>query len=194
MRDAAVRIATGGVRSFDRGGALAASGHADLAEVARLLDHPYFRRRPPKSLDRDTFGAPLVAEIHARRPELEGADLVATMTEFVARTVGLGCVAGVPRGVRPVDLVVSGGGVHNGTLMRRIGELVDPLPVRSSAELGLDPDAKEAVLFAVLANEFVAGNPGNLPKVTGARHPVVLGQFVPATARQARPASPNRRA
>jgi anhydro-N-acetylmuramic acid kinase len=63
--------------------------------------------------------------------------------------------------------------------MRRLRELLAPTPVRSSAELGIDPDAKEAVAFAVLANESVAGRAGSLPRVTGARRGVVLGKFVP---------------
>ena len=62
--------------------------------------------------------------------------------------------------------------------MARLGELVAPLAVRSSADLGMDPDAKEAVAFAILANEALAGRAAGLPRVTGARHPAVLGKFV----------------
>ena len=76
-----------------------------------------------------------------------------------------------------LDVVVSGGGVHNPVLMGRLRALLAPLPVRSSAELGIDPDAREALAFAVLANETLAGNPGNLPRVTGARRPAVLGKI-----------------
>ena len=78
-----------------------------------------------------------------------------------------------------VDVIVSGGGVHNRALMSRLRRRLSPLPVRSSAELGLDPDAREAVAFAVLANETLHGGAGNLPRVTGARWPVVLGKLVP---------------
>jgi anhydro-N-acetylmuramic acid kinase len=175
--DFAASLATGGRLSFDRDGRLAAAGRADESEVRRLLRHPYFRRKPPKSLDRDTFGAEIVRDLIRRRPDLAGEDLVATMTEFVARSVVDSWRRHVPGGFD--DVVVSGGGVRNPALMRRIGELARPVPVRSSAEVGIDPDAKEAVAFAVLANETISGRPGNLPRVTGARRPVVLGKLIP---------------
>jgi anhydro-N-acetylmuramic acid kinase len=174
--DAAAAIATRGRAAFDAGGRLAAAGRADERAVRRLLRHPYFRRAPPKSLDRDTF-ARATAEDLSRR--LCGPDLVATATEFVARSVADAYARHLPRATRAAAVVVSGGGVRNPVLMRRIAELLAPVPVRSSAELGIDPDAKEAVAFAVLADLSIAGRPGNLPRVTGARHPVVLGKFVP---------------
>ena len=76
------------------------------------------------------------------------------------------------------ELYVSGGGVHNQTLMRHLGELVAPIPVASLAALGCDPDAKEAIAFAVLANEALFGRPGNVPAATGAFGPRILGKFV----------------
>jgi anhydro-N-acetylmuramic acid kinase len=175
--DAAVRIATKGRQGFDRDGRLARAGRIDESEVKRLLRHPWFRRPPPKSLDRDAFGARVAQDLHGRG--LRGADLVATATEFVARTVADAYARHVAQDAAPIDVVVSGGGIHNQLLMDRLRALLAPLPVRSSAELGVDPDAKEAVAFAVLANEFVAGRPGNLPRATGARRAVVLGKFVP---------------
>jgi anhydro-N-acetylmuramic acid kinase len=176
--DAAVRLATDGLHAFDPRGRIAASGCVDEAVVRRLLRHPYFRRPPPKSLDRDTFGAPLAARLARARADSGGADVVATLTEFVARSVADAVARHLPReGL--VDVVVSGGGVRNRTLMRRLAQLLAPLPVRSSAELGIDPDAKEAIAFAVLANETICGHPGNLPRVTGARHAAVLGKIVP---------------
>lgn len=176
--DAAAFLATGGRRRFDEGGALAARGRADDREVRRLLAHPWFRRPPPKSLDRDAFGAPVVEEIARRRPELLGEDLVATAAEFTARSVALAVDAVRARGVRPDEMLVSGGGVRNRHLMARLADLLAPLPVRSSAEAGVDPDSKEAVAFALLANETVCGRPGNLPRVTGATRNVVLGKLV----------------
>ncbi len=177
--DAAASIATSGRRRFDDGGRIAAAGRADEREVRRLLAHPYFRRSPPKSLDRDTFGADAVRRLVARRPDLAGPDLVATVTEFVARSVADAWSRHLPKGALAVDAVVSGGGVKNPVLMARLGALAAPLVVRSSAELGVDPDAKEAVAFAILADASVRGQPGNLPGVTGATRAVVLGKFVP---------------
>jgi anhydro-N-acetylmuramic acid kinase len=174
--DAAAAIATRGRAAFDEGGRLAAAGRADERAVRGLLRHGYFRRAPPKSLDRGTF-ALATAEHLARR--LSGPDLVATATEFVARSVADAYARHVPGAARAADVVVSGGGVRNPVLMRRLAELLAPVPVRSSADVGIDPDAKEAVAFAVLADLSIEGSAGNLPRVTGARRPVVLGKFVP---------------
>lgn len=177
--DAAASATSGGRLSCDASGGLAAQGRIDEDEVRALLGHPFLGRSPPKSASRETFGEPFVAGLIRRRPDLSPADLLATLTEFVARSVADAYERHLPPNRAPVDVVVSGGGVHNATLMARLRRLLDPLPVRSSAELGIDPDAREAVAFAVLANETLHGNPGNLPRVTGARWPVVLGKIVP---------------
>jgi anhydro-N-acetylmuramic acid kinase len=177
--DAAAALLTDGRARCDEGGALAARGQVDEAEVQALLAHPFFRKPPPRSADRSTFGEELVRALVGRRPELSGPDVLATLTEFVARSVAEACREHLPADARPVDCVVSGGGVHNATLMGRLGRLLHPLPVRTSDAFGIDPDAKEAVAFAVLANETVHGHAGNLPRATGARWPVVLGKLVP---------------
>lgn len=178
--DAAVSLVTDGAQHFDAGGRIAAAGRVDAALVADLLRDPWFDRVPPKSASRETWGEPFVAALAQRRPDLRGADLVATLTEFVARSVvdawHRHAPAGAGRGAP--DVVVSGGGVHNPALMGRIRELAAPLVVRSSADLGLDPDAREALAFAVLANETVCGGTGNLPSVTGASRRVPLGKIV----------------
>ena len=177
--DAATALTSGGRLAHDEGGRLAAQGRIDENEVRALLGHPFLERSPPKSASRETFGEPLVAALARRRPDLSSADLLATLTEFVARSIVHAYERHLPPDRAPVDVVVSGGGVHNATLLARLRRLLDPLPVRSSADLGVDPDAREAVAFAVLANETLFGNAGNLPRVTGARWPVVLGKLVP---------------
>lgn len=176
--DAAAALATGGAARYDAGGRLAAAGRADASIVAEALADPWFSKAPPKSASRETWGEPWVRSVAARRPDLSGADLVATMTELVARSIS-DAYARHLAGSGAADVVVSGGGVHNPVLLGRLRELLAPLPVRSSADLGIDPDAREAVAFAVLANETLAGNPGNLPRATGASRPVVLGKIVP---------------
>ena len=181
--DAAARLLL--ATPTDRGGAAAARGNADEGEVARLLADPWFRTPPPRSLARETFGDAIVGRLIARRPELSAEDVLATLTEFVARSVvdayrehlGVSPDGRGERGTEVRDVVVSGGGVHNDTLMGRLRELLAPLPVRSSADLGVDPDLREAVAFAVLAYLTLRGLPGNVPAVTGARGPRVLGSI-----------------
>ena len=76
-------------------------------------------------------------------------------------------------------MIVSGGGAHNGTLMTFLRARLPGLAVRRIEEVGGNTEAKEALAFAILANETLAGGPGNIPRVTGASHPVVLGKVVP---------------
>jgi len=176
--DAAAALASGGRLRCDLGGRLAAAGHPDEALVGRLLrEDEFLRRAPPKSASRERWGEDAIATFAAANPGLAGPDLVATVTEFVARALVDGHRRFLPLD-RVGDVVVSGGGVHNPALLGRIAELLAPLPVRSSAALGIDPDAREALAFAVLANETLHGNPGNLPRVTGARRAVPLGSIV----------------
>ena len=181
LMDAAVEIATGGRLSFDRGGALAARGTVDEALLADLLRHPYFAAEPPKSTGREEFGRPFVERlVEAIRPEgdRDWLDLVATLTELTARTIA----DAYRRWVIPLGLdevVVTGGGARNPTLVARLAALLDPLPVRDGSVLGVDPDAKEAVAFALLAWAHLRGIPANVPEATGAAGPRVLGSFTP---------------
>jgi anhydro-N-acetylmuramic acid kinase len=173
--DTVVTAWTAGAEAFDRGGRLAAAGRIDAALVSELLRHPFFAAPPPKSTGREAFGAALVGPLLGRFTGRE-ADLLRTLTRFVAE----GIADGLRRHVRrPVDeVVVSGGGASNPLLLADLREALGATPVRPLAELGLDPDAKEAVAFAVLANETLFGRPGNVPAATGAAGPRVLGKIV----------------
>jgi anhydro-N-acetylmuramic acid kinase len=159
----------------DRDGVLAAGGTVDTGVVAELLGHPFFAQPPPRSTGRERFGAGFVEPLYARFAD-RPADLLATLTRFVAESIHAAYARHVPP--RCDEVLVSGGGVHNATLMRHLGELFAPTPVRSTAAEGVDPDAKEAIAFAILANETLHAQPGNVPSATGARGPRVLGRIV----------------
>jgi anhydro-N-acetylmuramic acid kinase len=174
--DVVVSAWTGGAATFDEGGARAAGGREDPALVAACLEHPYLALPPPKSTGREAFGDVFVGPLLARYRGRE-ADLLASLTRFVAESVAQGVRRWVPEPV--AEVLVSGGGVRNRTLMRRLEEALAPVPVKSIAEAGMDPDAKEAVAFAILANETLHGHPGNVPGATGASGPRVLGTIVP---------------
>lgn len=186
--DAAVELATDGRATFDRDGRLAERGEVDQALLADLLRHPYFAGDPPKSTGREEFGRPFVARmVEALRPEgdRDWLELVATLTELTARTIADAYHRWlVPRGVD--EVVVTGGGARNPTLMGRIRALVDPLPVVDAAEAGIDAGAKEAVAFALLAWAHLRGIPANVPEATGAAGPRVLGSFTPGARAPAR--------
>jgi anhydro-N-acetylmuramic acid kinase len=183
--DAAVQLATEGERTFDEGGAWAEAGVVDEEMLAELLSHPFYTEKPPKSTGREVFGRAYTEQVIARlRPEnwTQWATVVATLTALTARTIADAFERYMePRGVH--EVIVTGGGSRNPVLMRRIAEALRPVPVRSGEEVGIHPDAKEAIAFAGLAWAFSNGMPSNVPAATGARGPRVLGSFTPATGR-----------
>ncbi len=159
---------------FDRDGRHAAAGTPDEAVLADLLADAYFERPPPKSTGRELFGSAYVERLAARFPGAPD-DALATAADLTARSVAEALARFVaPR--YPLDVVIaSGGGVFNRHLLRRLADALAPVPVRTTADYGVDPGAKEALCFAVLAHEFVNGVPTNLPSVTGAARPALLG-------------------
>ncbi|CAG4977702.1 Anhydro-N-acetylmuramic acid kinase [Lysobacter luteus] len=159
---------------YDKDGRFAASGTVDPALLARLLDEPWFALAPPKSTGREQFH---IDWLTARLGGTEApADVQATLMQLTAATVADALLARQP-GTRRV--LVCGGGVHNAALLQAIGERLPGVVVESTAACGLDPDFVEAMGFAWLARQTLAGRPGNLPGVTGARGPRVLGAIYP---------------
>jgi anhydro-N-acetylmuramic acid kinase len=181
LMDAAVELATGGDQLYDRNGDHARRGTVDDTLLAELRDDPYFRRPPPKSTGREIFGRPYVARLVERVTPVshaDWADLVATLTAFTARTIADAITRWAPPGPDG-EVIVTGGGSHNPVLIEMLATALDPVPVRTGDVLGLRPEAKEAVAFALLAWAHVRGVPGNLPEVTGATGPRVLGSLTP---------------
>jgi anhydro-N-acetylmuramic acid kinase len=168
--DALVAHMTRGKQRFDRNGRIANSGKIHEEMVLHFSDHPYLKRWPPKTCGREQFGSEFVNDLLSTG--LSFPDLIATATEFTAYAI----VCQIFRTIEPDEIIVSGGGLHNRWLMRRLRYHVTDAELTTSAEFGIDPDAKEAIAFAVLAHESARRRPGNLPSATGARHPVVLGK------------------
>lgn len=154
---------------YDEGGALAAQGQVDQGALKALLDHPYFKEPPPKSLDRDAFGAGPVQGL-----ALE--DKVATLTRFSAEAIGR-AAALLPR--PPSTVIAAGGGTHNRTLMGFIADAVQQ-PIRSADDVGFSSDFMEAEAFAYLAVRSLHGAPITFPGTTGVEVPLTGGRvFTP---------------
>lgn len=163
---------------FDRGGRFAASGKVDSGLLSALLQDAYFALPPPKSTGREHFHLDWLT----RHPGLGGIkpeDVQATLLELTARSVATAIAQHAPMAE---DVLACGGGVHNGLLMQRLGELLSPCAMRSTADFGIDPDFLEATAFAWLARQRLLDLPGNLPAVTGARGSRVLGAVYRAAA------------
>lgn len=179
--DALAGVFSSGESPFDEGGALALRGRADRLLLDKLLGHPYFRLPPPKSTGRETFGEDYARDILAQagRLKLSEAVTMRTAVALTAKTVVDGCCRHFSMEVPPDEVIVSGGGVHNKALMKALQDEFKPAKVILSDDLGLPADAKEAIAFAVLANETMSGNAGNVPSATGASRPVILGKIAP---------------
>ena len=180
VSDELVRRMTLGRENFDPRGRYAGRGEASPELLAELLRHPFFKKRPPKSTGREEFGAAFADQLVARRRprrRQDWLDLIATAAALTAHSVFLHYRRFYAAGFRADEVIVSGGGVHNAAIMKRLAELFHPARVRPCDELGLPADAKEAVAFAVLAFETWHGRPGNLPGATGARQRAVLGKL-----------------
>jgi len=178
VSDALVREFTGEREHYDSGGHVAALGKVNEQLLSKALAHPFFSEHPPKSAGREQFGREFLQRYFLARRKAPFEDLVRTAIELTARTVADALEQFVFPEAKIDRLIVSGGGAHNRTLLKRLAELLPRVTIKLSDRYGLPVDAKEAIAFAVLADRTLHGLPGNLPRVTGARHPAVLGKLV----------------
>ena len=170
-------------RPFDRGGRIAASGEVIEPVMAALLRRPFFRKEPPRTAGREEFGREFVAEFLRACGRARKQDVVATATALTARSIGdavrryVIAKGGARQSFR--EMIVSGGGAQNATLMAMLAESLAPIGIvtRFSDEFGMPSAAKEAVAFAVLAFETWCRRPSNVPSATGARRAAVLGKL-----------------
>ncbi|MCB0310201.1 MAG: anhydro-N-acetylmuramic acid kinase [Bdellovibrionales bacterium] len=175
--DRLARILSGGEQNFDPSGERAWLGKADHRFVERLLaDDPYLKRKPPKSTGFEMYGDEFVGKLIDKYGAADN-NLMASVAEFVARTI-FQAVEKYVLPVRKIDqIVLAGGGCKNTFLVSRIKDLLAPLAVRMSEDFGVPNDAREAMAFAVLANDALGGLPTALRSVTGARRTDTLGKL-----------------
>ncbi|MGA8534394.1 MAG: anhydro-N-acetylmuramic acid kinase [Candidatus Tumulicola sp.] len=176
LLDAFVRERSGGERSIDRDGALAAGGALDSQVLAAMLADDYFADPPPKSTGRERFGAQFLARHGEALSRLSVEDGLATLVELTAASVALAVRAA---NFQPARIIASGGGVRNRHLMSRITARFSPASVETTDAMGIPSDAKEAMAFAVLGYETLRGRQANLVRATGAQRAVPLGAIAP---------------
>jgi anhydro-N-acetylmuramic acid kinase len=164
---------------YDRDGRIAASGVVLERPIAEMLRAAFFGRKPPKTAGREEFGREFVGKFIRGCGRVPKPDVVATATALTARSIAEAVRRFVlPRG-RVAELIVSGGGAKNPTLLAMLSNSLRPLDIalRSSDEFGLPSEAKEAVAFALLAFATWRRQPSNVPSATGAKRPAVLGKI-----------------
>ncbi|MFJ6506015.1 anhydro-N-acetylmuramic acid kinase [Streptomyces sp. NPDC091879] len=174
LLDAAARGLSGGRLDHDVAGALAARGTVHEPLLRRLLAEPYYALPAPKTTGKELFHFGYLRDALAGFGTLTAEDVIATLTRLTAVSV-----ADAVRSVGATEVIASGGGTRNPTLMTMLGDRLPGVAVRTSDELGLPSAAKEAYAFAVLGFLTLHGLAGTEPASTGARHPSVLGSLTP---------------
>ena len=167
---------------YDDGGAIAATGAVNEALLAEWMLIPYVSAPPPKATGRELYGAQFVEAALAAHTGIPPQDWLATATAYTAAAIELNYRRFVFPRCPAKEIIASGGGAHNKTLLRAIAQRLPECTVRTQEDLGWDSDSKEAVAFAVLAHETMRSRPSNVPGATGARHPVILGSITPTPA------------
>jgi anhydro-N-acetylmuramic acid kinase len=163
--------------AVDAGGRLARRGEVNQRVVREVLNGEYFRRAPPKSTDGpEMIGA--FGEAERKFPMNRVTDRLATACAVTAASIASAVTRFCPAQVG--EVIASGGGTRNAAIMGTLRTELGGVPVRTTDELGVPSDAKEAIAFALLAAATLDGEPSNVPSVTGARRAVVLGSITPA--------------
>jgi len=178
--DMAVERISNGTKTYDRNGEWAAQGTPDQQLVARWLEQDFFQQPPPKSTGRELFSKDYLAQCwqDMDRAGLEDKDRLATLTELTVASIVSSYRQFLP--LIPDEILLCGGGSRNTYLRQRLQAELTSAHISTTDEMGIDGDFKEAIAFAVLAYWRVKSIPGNLPQVTGAMKPVLLGDVYPS--------------
>ena len=163
--------------AYDKDGAIAAAGKINTALLSELKAHSFFSLVLPKTIGPELFNMDFLdkAQIASNTLDLSPQDVMATLNRFSAETIAECIQSSIPSGTK-FNLYSSGGGMHNPVLMDHLNHLLPNATLYSSQEIGINPDAKESILFALLANEAVAGTPlfagGHATKI-----PITMGKI-----------------
>lgn len=178
--DAVVRHVTCGERTYDEDGAIASRGRVSEELLSRLMEHPFIRRKPPKTTGREDFGEHFARRVieAAERMGVYGSDLVATVTAFTARSIAYSYREFLEPISKVDEVIVGGGGALNRCLMKMLVEELEGVKVSTHEDYGIPAQAKEPLAIAILANETISGNFNNIPRATGAERRVVMGKIL----------------
>ncbi len=180
LMDNVLSLATNGKEKYDRDGKLASRGVVDEKLLDQLLSNPFFDQPPPKSTGAELFGNEKARELYTlvEKKRISLADLMATLLALTVESIARSYERFIFPKWRVNEVILSGGGARNSALVEGLRKRLDHMEFSTSDKYGIPVDAKEALAFAILANELVSGNYTNLPSVTGARWPVPLGKIV----------------
>lgn len=178
--DTLVYLQTNGTQKYDYNGDIAATGIINVDLLNLFLQDNYYQLSPPKSTGREVYGLAFANRFLAegKNRNLSFPDILATATALTAKSITQSYQQFIFPTIDIAEVILSGGGTHNKTLISMIKQgLPAAVSVKTTAEFGVPDDAKEALAFAILGHETLMGRPSNLPSVTGASRPVVLGNL-----------------
>lgn len=179
LLDSFISMATEGEKSFDKDGELASKGNLNNKIFNKLLEHPFFKLPPPKSTGKELFGLSMAKEIldFSKNQGIKLEDVLYTLVELTSETI----VSSYEKFIFPYhkveEVILSGGGAHNSFLVEKLSERLGQIELSTSDKYGISVDAKEAVGFAIFANEALHGNTTNISKITGAKNKNILGKI-----------------
>ncbi|NQT04116.1 MAG: anhydro-N-acetylmuramic acid kinase [Planctomycetes bacterium] len=178
--DGIIRLISGNRQRVDSGGKIAAQGTANKRLLNEMLRHPFLKRRPPKSTGREEFGHSFSSRLYKQAAEkgIANADIVATVTAFTAKSIAWAYHEFLP--AIPDEVILCGGGSRNNTLVEMLRSELPNAKMLSTDDFSISVDAKEAASFAILAWATIKGLNNNVPGVTGADRPVIMGKIIPA--------------
>jgi anhydro-N-acetylmuramic acid kinase len=179
--DRFAEIITDGKYKYDKDGVLASKGKLNQDLLERLCTHPYISKPPPKSTGREDFGIQFSDDLYTelKQDNIDVHDAIATITAFTAKSISDSYRTFIPPHYKIDEVVISGGGVSNPVLFQFLKDYLEDMSISRVEDFGIPSDAKEALAFAILANETISGNPCNVPSATGAKDSVVLGKIIP---------------
>lgn len=177
LMDMAVQRFTNGKDMFDRNGHLAKQGALDMAAIQRMIAHPFFKKNPPKSTGPELFNQAFLDAFLGKELLARHADTLATLNYFTCLTIQESFRNHIFNKYPIQELIVSGGGAFNKTLMRKLECLFAPIPVKSIESTGLPAQAKEPLAFAFFGLRCLHHQINHLPSGTGAKHARVLGSI-----------------
>ncbi len=166
-------------KSYDNDGKIAQKGLIDKKLFSFLLKDKYFKQKPPKSTGREHYGKDFISIILKQSGKIPKQNIIRTVTEFTAYSIWYNYIKFIRPKVIIDELIVSGGGANNPILIKCLKKLMKGVKINKMNSLGINADSKEAVLFAVLANECISGNTANMKSVTGSKKDVILGKICP---------------
>jgi len=177
--DSVMGLHTDWERNLDESGKIASSGNVDNSLLSQLLNNEYFTKQPPKSTGKELFGEELAENIYKKYKQrgISFEDLVSTLTQFTVDSIFNSCTDYVFNKFDVKEIILSGGGARNDEIVRRLKDKMPEKMITTSDDYGVPAEAKEAIGFAILANETISGHPGNLPHVTGVKKASPIGKI-----------------